>query len=219
MRAPDRTTIPAIVLAAGQSRRMGRPKCALPAGGHHTFASRIAATLSVSGLSPIVFVTSTEGRRDLDRALGQWRSDVVTIENPHPERGQLSTLRCALEQTGLDLPVALLTLVDVPFTTPQAITALIDAWREHRAPLVRPSCGSRHGHPILVGTPVLNALATADPGTQTMRDVVAMFEGECRDVAMDEAWRLADTDTPEEYEAALRELTSRERMSGGPGGA
>ena len=213
------TTFPAVVLAAGRSQRMGRPKCALPAGGPHTFASRLAATLHTSGLSPIVFVTSRDGRGELDQSLGDWRAHVVTIENPHPERGQLSTLHCGLEHIGVESPAVLITLVDVPFTTSRSIAALIDAWREHQAPVVRPSRGDRHGHPIVVGSPAIRALAAADPGEETMREVLAKFASGRLDVTVDEEWRLADIDTPEEYEAALRQLTIRERTSDGPGEA
>ena len=198
---------------------MGRPKCALPAGGLHTFASRLAATLHASGLSPIVFVTSREGRDELDQSLGEWRAHVATIENPHPERGQLSTLRCGLEHVGVESPAALLTLVDVPFTTARSIAALIAAWRERQAPVVRPSSGDRHGHPIVVGNLAIRALAAADPGVQTMREVLATFASGRLDVTVDEEWRFADIDTPEEYEAALRQLTIRERTSDGPGEA
>ena len=195
---------------------MGRPKCSLPAGGGHTFASRIAETLEASGLAPIVFVTSADGTGVLDHALGQWRARVTVIENPRPERGQLSTLRCGLEHLGVELPAALVTLIDVPFATTRTIRDLIAAWHAHHAPVVRPASGDRHGHPIVIGTEAVRALATADPKTHTMRDVLGMFASGRREVAVDEAWRLADIDTPEEHEDALRQFTIRARTSDGP---
>ena len=216
MRAVPPPALPAIVLAAGQSRRMGRPKSALPAGGSHTFASRIAETLEASGLAPIVFVTSTDGTAVLDGALGRWRARVAVIENPHAERGQLSTLRCGLEHLGVAQPAALVTLIDVPFTTTRTIGDLIAAWHADHAPVVRPSSGVRHGHPIVIGTEAIHALANADPETHTMRDVLGLFAGRRREIAVDEAWRLADIDTTAEHEDALREFMIRARTSDGP---
>jgi len=195
---------------------MGRPKSALSAGASHTFASRIAETLEASGLAPIVFVTSTDGTAVLDGALGRWRPRVGVIENPHPDRGQLSSLRCGLEHLGVALPAALVTLIDVPFTTPRTIGDLIAAWRAYHAPVVRPSSGDRHGHPIVIGTDAIRALAKADPETHTMRDVLGLFAGSRREVAVDEVWRLADIDTPAEHADALREFMIRARTSDGP---
>ena len=71
----------------------------------------------------------------------------------------------------------------------------------------------------MVGNPAIRALAAADPGVQTMREVLATFASGRLDVTVDEEWRLADIDTPEEYDAALRQLTIRERTSDGPGEA
>lgn len=208
-----RTTVPAIVLAAGQSRRMGSPKSALAAGAGETFASRIARTLCESGLSPVVFVTSPEGRRVLHDALSEWLSRVTTIENPHPERGQLSSLRCGLEYLDVESHVALVTLVDVPFTTPETIAALVAAWRSHAAPVVRPRCGDVHGHPIVIGARGIGAVMSADLRAHTMRDVMATFASERLEVPVDDAWRLSDIDTPAEYEAVRRHLTKDARRS------
>jgi CTP:molybdopterin cytidylyltransferase MocA len=214
-----RSTVPAIVLAAGQSRRMGRPKSALAAGNGHTFASRIAATLHAAGASPIVFATSVNQRQILEEALGPWRTRVVIIENPHPERGQLSTLRCALKQMDAALPATLVTLVDVPFTTAEIVAALVDASRAQGAPVVRPACGNQHGHPIVIAAPAIRALLDVDAEVHTVRDVLATFASERREIAVDEAWRIADIDTPEEYEEALHHLTTGERRSDGRGEA
>jgi molybdenum cofactor cytidylyltransferase len=192
------TTLPAIVLAAGASSRMGRPKALLPldtAG--TTFARAVCTALAAGGAAPIVLVTRAALREPLVHDV----PDVTLVVNPDPDRGQLSSLLAGL--AALERPAAvLMTLVDVPLVRPSTVRALVDAWQATDAPLVRPVHAGRHGHPVVFGAALLDALRRADPAAGA-KPVVRAFGHASIDVAVDDPGVVEDVDTPEAY-ARLR---------------
>lgn len=184
----------AIVLAAGASSRMGRPKALLPLDADDTFVQRIHQTLSDARLEPIVVVVRQELEEPVRTLLP--RTTVVAV-NRNPERGQLSSLLVGLEALGWPA-AALVTLVDLPLVRVATVSALVAAWARSGAPLVRPMTLGRHGHPIVVGGPVIAALADADPQTGA-KPVVHAFAAQALDVMVDDPGTLDDVDTPEDY--------------------
>lgn len=186
-------TLGAIVLAAGASSRMGRPKALLPLAGA-TFVEVIHDTLRESGLDPIVVV----GRPDLEGPLKRLlpATSVVAI-NRTPERGQLSSLLVGLDALGWPR-AAMVTLVDLPLVRIATVSALVSAWAAGGAPLVRPLTRGRHGHPVVMGEPVLAALAGADLHSGA-KPVIHAFAARALDVDVDDPGTLEDVDTPEDF--------------------
>ena len=184
----------AIVLAAGASSRMGRPKALLSLAEGDTFVERIHRTLFDARLEPIVVVVRPELEEPVRTLLP--RATVVAV-NRNPERGQLSSLLVGLEALGWP-PAALVTLVDLPLVRVATVTALVEAWTRSGAPLVRPMTLGRRGHPMVVGGPVIAALAQADPQTGA-KPVVHAFADQALDVPADDPGTLDDVDTPEDY--------------------
>ena len=95
-------------------------------------------------------------------------------------------------------PAALVTLVDIPLVRTTTVTALLRAWEQERAVFVRPLYEGRHGHPVIFGRPLLDALVQGDPA-EGARPVVRSFAREAIDVPVDDPGVLIDLDTPEEY--------------------
>src|SRR3954451_12925786 len=157
------SVIPAIVLAAGRSSRMGRAKAMLPIGDGQTFLTRIVRTLLDAGVDDVIVVVGHDA--DLI-ASGFSESGLPArfVVNHDYDRGQLSSLIAGLN--AVDRPgvaAVLLTLVDVPLVSTSTVRAVIDGYRRTRAPIVRPTSGERHGHPLLIDRAVFDALRAADP--------------------------------------------------------
>jgi molybdenum cofactor cytidylyltransferase len=196
----------AVILAAGDSSRMGLPKAALLTPDGLTFITRIVTTLHEAGVDDLVIVTGRHHDAVVD-ALG--RDHVMPspriVRNPDPSRGQLSSLL-----TGMDAVVhprseaVMMTLVDVPLVRVSTVIAVIDEWRRSRAPIVRPAIGDRHGHPVLFDRAVLDELRRA-PLDAGAKSVVRAHAHEIVNVPVDDEGCVRDVDTPADYEALGRE--------------
>jgi molybdenum cofactor cytidylyltransferase len=187
-------TLGAIVLAAGASSRMGRPKALLPLASGRTFVEAIAHTLGEARLDPIVVVARPELAASLGAVLP---ATTVVAVNHMPDRGQLSSLLVGLEALGWP-GAALVTLVDLPLVRVETVSALVSAWEGSGAPVVRPITRGRHGHPVVLGGPVLAALAEADLHSGA-KPIIRAFAARALDVEVDDPGTLNDVDTPEDF--------------------
>src|SRR5205807_8477255 len=155
--------IPAIVLAAGRSTRMGRPKALLPLGGNETFLSRIVRTLHDADVDDVVVVVGHEPDPVI-ADLTQRDAAARFVINHEYDSGQLSSVLAGLRV--IDRPgvaAALVTLVDVPLVKASTVRAVVDRYRRTRAPIVRPVCAGRHGHPVLIDRTLFDDLRGGDP--------------------------------------------------------
>jgi molybdenum cofactor cytidylyltransferase len=196
--------IPAIVLAAGRSSRMGEPKAALRLPGGATFVARIARELTAGGAAPVLVVVSGEGQMTQHAVASLLSDDVRCVVNPEPCRGQLSSLQCGLLMVP-DAPAVVVTLVDVPLVSAAIVHALIHTWATSGAPLVRPTRAGRHGHPMLIAQPLIAELLAADPPSSA-RDVVRRYAAHGVELHVQEDGPFLDVDTPEEYGRLVERL-------------
>lgn len=202
--------IPALVLAAGKSTRMGRPKALLPLQGGDTFLTRIVRTFADAGVDDVVVVVG----HDANAIAGSFaeRSDVVRarfVENPDYEQGQLSSLLAGLAV--VDRPgvtAVLVTLVDVPLVSVATVRAVLDRYRETHAPIVRPVCGDQHGHPVLIDRRVFDELRRADPATGA-KPIIRRHVSDPGDVVVDDPGAFDDADTPDDYKKMIDGLGTR----------
>jgi molybdenum cofactor cytidylyltransferase len=196
----------AIVLAAGASSRMGRPKAGLPlSDGADTFLSRLLRTFTAAGIPDIVVVTGSSPDA-VRAAAGRVRHPVRFEYNARWTDGQLTSLLTGLrERPGDVVEAALVMLVDAPLVTPATVARLVKTWREHRAPIVRPARGDEHGHPVLFDRALFGELRAADP-TRGAKAVVRAHAAEIVNVPVDDPGAFLDIDTDAEYREALRGL-------------
>ena len=195
--------IPAIVLAAGKSSRMGRSKAALALSNGDTFITRIVGTFKAASVEDVVVVVGHDAKAVVDAFAA---SDLVArfVENPDYEQGQLSSLLAGLRLVDRPGVVAtLVTLVDVPLVSSATVRAVIDRYHTTHAPVVRPVRGAAHGHPVLIDRSLFDALRRADPA-EGAKGVIRANVSAAGDVAVDDEGAFADADTPEDYER-LRE--------------
>jgi molybdenum cofactor cytidylyltransferase len=185
--------LPAIVLAAGASSRMGRPKALLPIDGQ-TFISRIVHTLHDGGVARVAVVVRPSA--DQIRAEAAAAAAEIVV-NPDPDRGQLSSLQAGLEAVdSAAVEGVLVTLVDVPLVSAKTVATLLERARTSSCPILRAACRGRNGHPVIFMRAVFEALRRADPSAGA-KPVVRSYPVE--DVEVDDPGVAEDVDTPADY--------------------
>jgi molybdenum cofactor cytidylyltransferase len=195
--------IPAVILAAGKSTRMGRLKATLSIGEKDTLLSRIVRTFQAAGVEDVVVVVGHEAGK-VEESLESRGLHPRIVVNAAYETGQLSSVLAGLN--AIDRPgvtAMLLSLVDVPFVSAATVRAVLQRHRENHAPIVRPVHGELHGHPVLIARALFDALRSAD-GASGAKPVVRAHVSPAGDVPVDDEGAFCDIDTPEDYAAALK---------------
>jgi molybdenum cofactor cytidylyltransferase len=196
--------IPALVLAAGRSSRMGQPKALLPLG-TDTFLTRIVGTLREAEVEEIVVVLGCEAEV-VAEALSSARLSVRAVVNEQFEQGQLSSLIAGLAAIDRpDVVAGLVTLVDMPLVTAATVRAVLSCYGRTHALVVRPTRDNRHGHPVLFDRSLFSDLRAADPEAG-IKSVVRAHSSPAGEVRVDDDGAFLDVDTPSEYEQVLRML-------------
>ena len=203
--------IPAIVLAAGKSTRMGRPKATLPLPGGDTFLSRIVRTFHAAGVDDVVVVLGHDAAA-VAEACSQEPAQARFVLNSDYERGQFSSLLKGLN--AVDRPGVtgtLLTLVDVPLVTADTVRTVLDRYARTRAPIVRPTRARparpgaghldapvEHGHPVLIDRSLFDDIRRANPA-EGAKPVIRGHASEAGDISIEDQGAFLDIDTAEEY--------------------
>lgn len=192
--------IAGIVLAAGRSRRMGRPKAFLRLGGL-TFLERAVAALRDGGCGPVVVVAGPRGDAAADEiADAAERLGALATRNPEAESPQVTSLRAGLRALGGDAAAAIVTPVDIPRVEAEVVRALTDAFAAKGCPVAQPFDGARHGHPVLFARAVWPELM-ADPLPDGARTVIHAHAAERAEVRV--SVLPVDVDTPDDFRRLL----------------
>jgi molybdenum cofactor cytidylyltransferase len=177
---------------------MGRPKATLPLGGGDTFLSRIVRTFLEAGVDDVIVVVGHDADA-IAQSMAESGVRARLVLNPDYDRGQLSSILAGLAV--VDRPgvaAMLVTLVDVPLVSAATVRAVLDCYRRTRAPIVRPTSGSRHGHPLLIDRALFPALRAAEPEAGA-KPVVRAHASAAGDIAIADEGAFTDIDTEEEY--------------------
>lgn len=201
-RAPPSRMIIGIVLAAGRSRRMGRPKAFLEVGGE-TFLGRAVAALGGGGCTSVVVVTGAESdpaHAAIARAARELGA--VVAVNPLVGSEQLDSVRAGLRLAAPDAAAAVISPVDVPITRVATVQSVIQRFRESGAPLVVPTHAGTRGHPILLSREMFRETDGPDL-PEGLRSLMRRHADRLEEVAVDDPDVLLDVDTPEAYRALV----------------
>ena len=192
--APRR--VAGVILAAGESSRMGQRKAFLRhEGTGATFLAHLVGEAVAAGLSPVVVV----GRRsdpELEQAVRE--TGATYVRNANAARGQLSSILAGLDSLDAQVSAAVVMPVDVPMVTARTIRDVVRAAAEQGICIARAAHRGRHGHPVLFTRAVFDELRRADPAVGA-RAVVRADPARVRDVEVDDPGVAIDIDTPEDY--------------------
>jgi molybdenum cofactor cytidylyltransferase len=183
--------IAAIVLAAGKSERMGKPKALLPFRGR-TFLENILAAIANSSLAPTVVVVGHH-QQEIERALKLQGS----VFNPDYEMGMITSIQAGIRSLPAGIDGAMLFLVDHPLVEAETIEALVAMFRTGL--IVLPTYEGRRGHPVLFSAEVLKEILALD-STQGANIVVRKDPERIVEVPLDTPGILVDIDTPEQFQ-------------------
>ena len=188
--------IGAVVLAAGRSQRMGRPKMSLP-WGDSTVIGQVVSVLLAAGAEDIVVVTGGD-RESVDVALRDF--PVEKVFNPDFANGEmLLTLQHGLNRLKCETDAALVVLGDQPQIEVGIVQIVIAAYQEEGHALVVPSHRMRRGHPWLVARPMWQTILDLQPPA-TMRRFLANYAADIHYLNVDTPSILLDLDTPQDYD-------------------
>ena len=186
-----------IVLAAGESSRLGVPKQLIPWRGH-PLVWHAAQAARQAGLSPVVVVIGAWGDQVRMALEGE---PVTLVENPVWQAGQSTSLRLGLAEVETQAEAAAFLLSDTPLVTGELIQQLLHAHQQTLAPLVAPRAGGRRANPVLFDRRTFADLRELE-GDQGGRALFERYEPAW--VEWDESV-LLDLDTTEDLQR-LREL-------------
>lgn len=194
----------AVVLAAGESRRMGSPKAQLPFRGG-TFLSVLAETLG-SFCAPVIAVFGFEAPRMMADA----PNSVLAVENKDYEQGMLTSLQAGLRAVPSSAGRILFTLVDHPAVMPTTVEALLRV----DAPLAIARYGGKRGHPAIMNREIAETFL-AEPATSKMNQLIDRMLHCAVYVDVDDPGVKDDIDDPALYRGLLaRENAALRKRSG-----
>jgi molybdenum cofactor cytidylyltransferase len=199
-----------VILAAGESTRMGRDKALLPwpplASGQLTSSETFlsAAIRSLSSASD--FVVVVVGKNESALASIVYAQGASLVINPDTSRGQFSSLQIGLNEVlnhGRD--AAIVTLVDRPPVAIGTIQILREAFENAAQNIwsVVPEFSGKHGHPYLAGREMIEAFLRV-PATSSARDVEHAHQAHIQYVAVDDPLVALNINTPDDYAELAR---------------
>lgn len=194
-----RRRIGAVIMAAGESRRMGEPKLLMP-WEQKTIIRQVAE--QVTALPDVYETVVISGRWDAQIRAQLADLPLRVVFNPDYETGEMaSSLKVAIESLWHSSDACLIVLGDQPMIRQQTIRDVILAYSQGKAPIVAPSFENRRGHPILIDRAFWPALLDLPPNGAP-RDVIRANEDQIFHLLVDNDSILKDIDTPEDYRRA-----------------
>ena len=190
----------AILLAAGESTRMGRLKALLPWQGRTLLEHQVACLLE-GGADRVVVVLGHRAN-ELSPLL-KGKSGVSWTLNPHYLQGKTTSIKAGLSALGDNgIEEILLLNVDQPRSAAD-VAHILDVHRSNGSAVTVPEYQGKGGHPIVLSAALLPELRAIDEESQGIKAVVRRHAAMVHRVALDNPEILLDLNTPEQYHAAL----------------
>jgi molybdenum cofactor cytidylyltransferase len=202
MNAIQRPCFGLVLLAAGRSQRMGRPKLLLP-WGQTSILGHLLQQWAALGAHQIGVVCAA-GDEVMQRELDQLHFSADNrIVNPAPERGMWSSLQCAAVWQGWPLEISHVTIAlgDQPHLREQTLRALVNASTANPAAICQPRFAGRAKHPVILPRAVFAGLGSSK--AVTLKEYLEQFTSPIVYCDSEDTGLDLDIDRPEDYQRAL----------------
>jgi len=189
----------AVILSAGASSRMGRPKALLPYREGTFLEHLIEVTRDPRiGVTRVVLGAGA----DVIRTVAALDSSVVVL-NPNWEQGQLSSIRAGLRSLeGIDVDGIILCPVDHPLVSARLVSDLVERFYLNKKAIVLPTYNTRRGHPVIFSKTLFGELLAA-PEEKGARAVVWSHAGDILEAPTDEEGVVLNINDPDMLRRAV----------------
>jgi molybdenum cofactor cytidylyltransferase len=191
----------AIILAAGESKRMGAPKMLLDFGGK-TMLERVIENVIDSDITNIVVVLGAE-KDKLKKIADSYPVNICFNENF--AEGMLSSVKCGIRNLPVDYEAVLIFQGDQPFITPEVSGLVINTYRTAGKGIVIPTSGGKRGHPLLIDRKYRAEIDLIDSNLG-LRSLAHRFKDDVAEVETSNPGILKDFDTYADYNEINKNL-------------
>jgi|WetSurSiteA1Bulk_404760.scaffolds.fasta_scaffold08163_3 molybdenum cofactor cytidylyltransferase len=188
------TGIWAIILAAGESKRMGSPKMMLPYEGA-TIIEKVIENVLNSDVEKTVVVLGAN-KKEIMEVIA--KHPVMHCYNDNYKQGMLSSVKCGFEFLPPDFRAAMVFLGDQPMAETSVMNLVMRAYHESGKGIVIPVCNGKRGHPILIDKKYTNEILRLDE-PDGLRGLLRRHPGDLLETETDNQSILKDIDTQEDY--------------------
>lgn len=192
--------VTAIVLAAGEGRRMGALKPLLPLGGQ-TVGERVVRSLRACPVDALLVVLGHRAA-EIEPVLAPL--GVGLVLNPRYREGMLSSVQAGVAAAPAETDWFLVQPVDHPHVEPATVRALLAAVREGKGSIAVPSFQRRRGHPLLFSARYREEIAALPRDSRGLRELLRRHAGEIFHLEVETDAVLRDLDTPADYEREIK---------------
>ena len=189
--------VSAVLTAAGESTRMGRPKPLLPWGAGALVEYQVES-LSQAGLAQIVVVLGHKSSA-VSQLVDERSAECVVNESYR--KGRTGSIKAGLAAVNKTADAILFLGVDQP-RTPDLISQVVESHFQRNALITSPRHRGRGGHPLVFSTLLREELADTSEENQGIREVFRRHHGEVSEVEIDDPMIRLDLNTPDDYERA-----------------
>jgi len=198
---PNKEAAPvaAIILAAGDSRRMERPKALLPFQ-NTSFLKKITADYRQIGCSEIIVIA---GSRAAQIASELAETDACLVINPHPEQGPFSSLKIGLAALPEKCSGFFIHPVDHPAVKMETLRLMVDSWARNPETIVKPIFDHRGGHPLLLGRNWIARLRSLPPSSN-LREWLSRHPESILRLSVPDPGILQNVNEPADYDRLFK---------------
>lgn len=194
------TSIVPIILAAGDSTRMGYPKALLPLG-TEIFITHILGILRSIGLPrPVIILGRTA--RTIQPRIRDWPADIRI--NPDPDRGQLSSIQLAFSGVDPQFNAGMIWPVDQPAVSEDLVRCLAQLFLDSGSLIACPKYGEKRGHPAIFHRVLFQEFMDA-PLEEGPKKILLRHQHEIVLLPTEESGAICDIDTPSDYQSLTGE--------------